>query len=242
MTHHEAWDRNAPFRHEQLISKKDTTFWELLVPHLLELLSAVSGGEKPSLLDVGCGTGVFTKILSERFANVVGVDPSGESIKIAREYNDNDNTSFYCGAIEDYNQKSPGLFDIVLAHMTLHAVEDLHAALDAIYEQLKAEGTFVFSLPHPCFYPIIKEKYFNDYHYMVSSFDQIPFKINKNDPLPSYTPYYHRSLSDYTSMLERSNFVIKKMTEPFPGEELMSKYMRSWFSPGFLVFVCEKNG
>ena len=50
---------------------------------LLEFLSPQPNG---SILDLGCGTGRFCKVLSERVGNggkVVGVDPDEDRIKIA---------------------------------------------------------------------------------------------------------------------------------------------------------------
>jgi 2-polyprenyl-3-methyl-5-hydroxy-6-metoxy-1,4-benzoquinol methylase len=41
-----------------------------------------------SVLDVGCGTGTFAAMLAERGVEVVGVDPSGASLDVARSKSD----------------------------------------------------------------------------------------------------------------------------------------------------------
>ena len=41
-----------------------------------------------SVLDVGCGTGTFAAMLAERGVEVVGVDPSGASLEVARSKSD----------------------------------------------------------------------------------------------------------------------------------------------------------
>ena len=37
-----------------------------------------------SVLDIGCGTGVFALLLAARGCDVVGVDPAGASVDVAR--------------------------------------------------------------------------------------------------------------------------------------------------------------
>ncbi|CAM5435855.1 Class I SAM-dependent methyltransferase OS=Streptomyces tendae OX=1932 GN=GUR47_05495 PE=4 SV=1 [Streptomyces tendae] len=37
-----------------------------------------------SVLDIGCGTGVFAVLLADRGLDVVGVDPAGASLDVAR--------------------------------------------------------------------------------------------------------------------------------------------------------------
>lgn len=46
---------------------------------------------KELVLDLGCGTGVLTRLLSRRGYDMIGVDNSWEMLNIAREYQDEDN-------------------------------------------------------------------------------------------------------------------------------------------------------
>lgn len=47
-------------------------------------VSMIEEFDAPSVLDLGCGTGVFALTLAERGIEVIGVDPAGASIAIAR--------------------------------------------------------------------------------------------------------------------------------------------------------------
>lgn len=56
------------------------------IPLLAHVRSAVQGKDTGSILDVGCGTGVFLKAVAEdRWAGISGVDLSYEMIKLASE-------------------------------------------------------------------------------------------------------------------------------------------------------------
>ena len=51
----------------------------------LEVYAAIADElEAMRVLDVGCGTGTFALLLAERGLEVIGVDPAGESLAVAR--------------------------------------------------------------------------------------------------------------------------------------------------------------
>src|SRR3989344_7974500 len=56
----------------------------LEMPTTLKLLGNVKGKK---ILDLGCGTGIYAKILTRKGAKVKGIDISKEEIKIARREN-----------------------------------------------------------------------------------------------------------------------------------------------------------
>lgn len=76
---HEGWQRVAR-RYEDSWSGLTVGF----VPHLLRAVGIKSGQQ---ILDVACGPGYVSEIARDQGANVVGVDFSGEMVRIARERN-----------------------------------------------------------------------------------------------------------------------------------------------------------
>jgi ubiquinone/menaquinone biosynthesis C-methylase UbiE len=85
-------------------------------------LARLQSGEH--VLDVGCGTGVLTRLAAEEVGNdgeVIGIDPSAEMIQVAkrRAAKVQSKVHFQLGAVESLpfaNER----FDIVLSSMMLH--------------------------------------------------------------------------------------------------------------------------
>ncbi len=240
----EAWDQNAQLRHEQIVAGKDLSFSKLLVPELLEILQGLKDFASFSVLDVGCGTGDLSHTLAKHVRHVLGIEPSRKSFLIAKDYTKNDkNVLIKRIRIESFIRRYSATFDFVVAHMVLQALDPLLPALRNISKALKRRGYFVLTVPHPCFWPIYKKEITqSNYQYHISSFHQVPFTIsNDPNPLPSFTPYFHRSLEEYSSALHEAGFTIERLREPFPSSELLAQYSNQWTYPRHMIFVCRKQ-
>lgn len=105
-------------------------------------------GIKPghNVLDIGCGTGRLTLHVAGIVGSngkVVGIDPSGQRIEIARRklrYAPFDNISFEAGNSNDLHNFKNGSFDIVYLNIVLHWIHDKEDALAQIYRVLKPGG------------------------------------------------------------------------------------------------------
>ena len=113
---------------------------------LLEILSPQFNG---SVLDLGCGTGRLSKVLSERVGNggkVVGVDPDEDRIKIAiaegRDYN---NLQLMVGSDQTFPDDQ---YDMVVATDVIHWIKDKEATFKRVYGNLKPGGKFGFTTFH----------------------------------------------------------------------------------------------
>ena len=78
------YENSASFYHDYRtkINPEGWFFNEFLeMPATLELLGNVKGKK---VLDYGCGSGIYLKLLKERGANIKGFDISEEMLKIAK--------------------------------------------------------------------------------------------------------------------------------------------------------------
>lgn len=118
-----------------------------LVPALLSILNNI-GRPANSLrvMDLGCGNGSITELLHRRGYSVVGVDPSEEGIKQAKERYPH--LKIHRGSAYDDLRKEHGEFDIVVS---LEVVEHIYSPRDyarTVYDLLAPGGTAIVSTPY----------------------------------------------------------------------------------------------
>ncbi len=108
------------------------------------------GGENdiPSLLDVGCGTGIYEDGLVNIFDEVVAVDLSDDMIKFAREHHSHDNCDYQVVDICN-NNPFDQRFDMVisLSHVIGYQTDNdlLRGFFSGISRSLKPGGIFLFN-------------------------------------------------------------------------------------------------
>ena len=111
----------------------------------LRLISKLNSDGFGSILDVGCGTGNYTRLLREKFplAKIKDIDISGEMIEIAREKLRNERIEFIIKDAEKINSKDP--FDLISSNVSFQWFVDLEKTLLNYKEVLKPGGTILFS-------------------------------------------------------------------------------------------------
>jgi 2-polyprenyl-3-methyl-5-hydroxy-6-metoxy-1,4-benzoquinol methylase len=99
-----------------------------------------------TVLELGCGTGYFTRELARCGADIVAVDVSPELLEIARADCPAENVRY-----EIQNACSlgygEGVFDSVVGSSVLHHLE-INDALGGVYRVLKSGGTIYFTEPN----------------------------------------------------------------------------------------------
>jgi 2-polyprenyl-3-methyl-5-hydroxy-6-metoxy-1,4-benzoquinol methylase len=131
--------------HENFFDKYSTDQLEgqrfRLYDHILELIGEHRRGG--TLLDVGAGCGFFLAAAQKRGWEVRGIDPSSQSVEVARQQNGLD---VFAGTLEEYAEN--GQFDVitfinVLDHSTIPWVE-----IDRARELLRPGGLIYLRFPN----------------------------------------------------------------------------------------------
>lgn len=141
--------------HGKKIAKKAELIWGWGTPagqkraerrvNFLIKLGMIKRGIK--VLEIGCGTGVFTKKIAETGADIVAIDISSDLINSAKKkLQGYPNVSFYVSDVENLNLKE-NIFDSVVGSSILHHL-NLNPALLEIRRVLKRGGRFVFTEPN----------------------------------------------------------------------------------------------
>jgi SAM-dependent methyltransferase len=90
-------------------------------------------------LDLGCGTGVHTTQLAERYDEVLAVDLSGPMVEFARHRRHRSGIRYEQRDLRDAAPARDGQFDLVFSAYTLHHVE-LDSALHRIRSLVRPGG------------------------------------------------------------------------------------------------------
>lgn len=95
------------------------------------------------ILEIGCNDGVLLEPLSKLGADVVGVDPASNVVKLAREKGLN--------VIDDYFnyenfKEHQNKYDLVLANNSFAHITDIKSIVKGISHVLKSNGHFVFEV------------------------------------------------------------------------------------------------
>lgn len=99
-------------------------------------------------LEIGCGTGLFTRLFAEFGAQILAVDISEELIEIANRFESpKGNVTFRAVPFEDASLNKEGPFDAVVGSSVLHHLE-VNLALQRIFELLKPGGWLAFAEPN----------------------------------------------------------------------------------------------
>lgn len=126
---------------ESLLAKypelEESHFWWRARRILVRLLFSDVPVESPTILDVGCGSGLTTEMLARHGATVVGID-----VEPPKHLPSNDRIRYLRG---DYLALSEvvGEYDVVLALDAVEHFEDEGSVLAALYANTKPGG-FVF--------------------------------------------------------------------------------------------------
>ena len=99
-----------------------------------------------TVLELGCGTGTFTRELARSGADVVAIDVSSELLEIARANCSAPNVQYQIQNAYALSY-SEGVFDSVVGSSVLHHLE-IKEALRDIYRVLKPAGTIYFTEPN----------------------------------------------------------------------------------------------
>jgi SAM-dependent methyltransferase len=229
-------------------TKKYPSGWfynELLeMPAVFELLGNV---KNKKILDFGCGSGIYAKILTKKGAIVKGFDVSEEMIKIAKKDNPKIDLRIGSGYKIPFKEK----FDIVIACLVLDYFEDWNKVFKEVSKVLDKNGIFIFSIGNPvseCCTKIIvdgeklrilgKRNYFEEKklyaHWKTSDgkagVDNLDIKI------PSYHKTYETIIrtilnNGFSIMGYKDTFPLKRAKKLFPKDyDIFSKipYFSVW--------------
>lgn len=108
------------------------------------IIKIIKRYKKPqSLLDVGCGIGVFLQCVKKVGWNAIGVDMNASAVEYARSRG----LAVRLGKIEELKFKS-GSFDVITLFQTIEHIEDPLNTLKKAYSLLRKGGLLIITTPN----------------------------------------------------------------------------------------------
>ena len=116
--------------------------------HFKEVASILDDGydvKGKNILEIGCNDGVLLEPLSKLGANVEGVDPAKNIVKLAKDkglivYEEYFNDETFGG--EEFKSK----YDLVLSNNTFAHIPDIQSVVRGVKHVLKPNGDFIFEV------------------------------------------------------------------------------------------------
>ena len=97
------------------------------------------------ILEVGCGKGKFSAILTEQGKETWAIEPDTESAKIAAK----SLSKVFCGTIDERLQDIPdNSFDVIVMNDVIEHLTEPWDDIQKLKPKLKADGVFVSSIPN----------------------------------------------------------------------------------------------
>jgi SAM-dependent methyltransferase len=227
------WDDHAETRRIQIESGKDLTFSRVFLPYYLNVVKEL---HPVSLLEVGCGTGHLSAVLSSHVKMSVAIEPSVGMHTVAKSVLQKTNVQLFRLRIEEYRERKS--FDLIISHMCLQLADNIEGFISSVSALMRTDSHFVFAIPHPCFYNEYKRLFQpSEYDYMRELTKMVSFSITRDPNTQiSGVPYCHRPLSRYFSVLRACNYCVVDFDEIFPEHDIQSLYGVEWDIPRYCVF------
>jgi len=110
-----------------------------------KLIRKLDQGSFEKILDIGCGTGNFTRLLRNRFceAQITAVDISRQMIKVAKEKFSGERIEF--ARLDGESLKLSEKFDLITSNAAFQWFGNLKRALSRYTELLTSDGMIIFS-------------------------------------------------------------------------------------------------
>lgn len=205
-------------------------------PRVMALCEPLAGKR---VLDLGCGEGYCSRLLSQRGAQVVGIDVSERMVELARQaeraqplgirYEVGDAATADLGAAS---------VDLVLAVFLFNylGIEAMRRTMLNVHRMLRPGGHFVFAVPHPAF-AFMRDPappfYFDvgGAGYFSARDRSFGGRIWKRDGSALDVQLVHKSLEDYFEGLRTAGFAAMPQVVELSATREMVDLDEDFFGP-----------
>lgn len=207
--------------YDKHLEKSDTYHDKVVHPNLLRMLGDIKGTQ---IVDLACGQGIFSRMLADKGANVVGVDLGKELIAIAEKNNADHKFKihYYNSSSDDLYMIKPETKDVVVCVLALQNIENLQGTFAEASRVLKKGGKLIAVLNHPAF-RIPRESAWGYDEHESTQYRRVDAYLSESkikiDMTPGatkdkkFTVSFHRPLQVYMKALSKYGFAVTRLEE-----------------------------
>ncbi len=248
------WNENAEFWDDYMGEESNRWHRELIRPYTEKLLSIEEG---QTVFDIACGNGNFSRRLADLGANVTAIDYSSKMIEGAerrsQEYTDRIEYKVMDATNEnELLDLGMNRFDSAVSNMALMDIADITPLVNTLHKLLKEKGSFVFSIPHPCFQTSGTRKVHETEDVKGTIISKSSVQISEyltprsyeamgisGQPVPHFM--FHRPISYYMKLFFQSDFVLDELEEPTFSEEKDDRFNWNEIPPAMILRFRKTN-
>ncbi len=214
------WEHHAQWWIDGFTDGADPEYEEQILPLAADELAGAG-----SILDIGCGDGQISRMMAAAGAQVVGVDPTWNQIRVAHVRGGG---ASYLRTTADRLPFTDGCFDAAVACLVFEHIDAVDAAIAEVSRVVRPGGRFCFFLNHPLLQTpgsgwiddhIIDppEQYWRIGPYLpeAETIEQVELGV--------YIRFIHRPLSRYVNALADHGLVVERMIEPAPPAGFLAR-------------------
>lgn len=164
-------------------------FWgrRLYADYLKRYSFAAKFAKDKNVLDIACGDGFGTYLLSKKAKSVVGVDIDSNTVNLAKaKYGSNNkNLSYAASDAVKFLSENKDKFDVIVSFETIEHLSEYKKFCELAYKALKKEGLFIVSTPNKELSVFFAGETFNPYHiheFYLEELNQMLEKIFRSKP------------------------------------------------------------
>lgn len=221
---HQIWEKLGDWW-DAHVEEGDEFHRAFIFPHIGKLLEL--RGEE-AILDAGCGNGSLTRLMAKKGAEVLGIDFSSSLLQQARARSQAFTSIQYEEMSLTDRERLQELakrkqFDRIVCSMVLHDISTVVPFFESLRLLLKPNGSFIFSIPHPCFNS--PSVLFEPAGCLtVSSYrKQTISKLRSKPGQPIEQIVFHRPIRDYFNLLFENGWLMNGFEEPCTDPKLLSE-------------------
>jgi SAM-dependent methyltransferase len=214
------WETHAGWWIDGFTEGADPEYEEQILPLAAQELQ---GAQR--VIDIGCGDGQISRLAARLGADVVGVDPTWNQIRVAAERGGGPVFTRSGAAALPFADAS---FDAAVACLVFEHIRDVDDAIREVARVLVPGGRFCFFLNHPLLQTpnsgwiddqILDppEQYWRIGPYLVE--DETVEEVEKG----VFIPFIHRPLSRYVNALSAAGLLLERMEEPAPPAGFLAR-------------------